>query len=375
MNSIFEIIVNKIKLAQNFLFPAFLFALALVSFYFNLNFSEPTLLILHIAFYGISFTTCLTLVYFNQQKPFFFILSMVLAYIGINYLKNNDNIAYFHNLSTIIAVNMALFYFMPKALFLSRKSLYFLILIFFEISLIEHLGESEIYFPPEINYLLFSVVLISFFISSSLSGAIFDNYLFFAGLSIAAGTYYAGNPSALSVFFCISSFIILVATGKELYFSTYRDFLSGLASRTSYIIDSKNFPLKYSIGIISIDNYDKLISVFGRMGTNRLTKMIAGKIQELEKENPVYRYSEDEFIVVYKNIGKEEGFKMLDAIRKAVASSEFVLSKRKKRLKLTISGSITEKKRSDANSVEVLQRAKKSLQNTNQFAQNFTSKS
>ncbi len=102
--------------------------------------------------------------------------------------------------------------------------------------------------------------------------------------------------------------------------------------------------------------------------------MIAMRLTEVERENPIYRYSENEFIVIFKNEGKKESFERLENIRRAVASAEFMLAKGKKGLKLTVSCCVSEKKRSDDNSLEVLERARKALQKAYQFTQNITSK-
>ena len=90
------------------------------------------------------------------------------------------------------------------------------------------------------------------------------------------------------------------------------------------------------------------------MGQNALTKMIAARITETEFENQVYRYTPDEFVIIFKKEDKNEGFDRLEKIRRAVASAEFMLGRRKKPIKLTVSCAVSEKKRSDANSVEVL---------------------
>lgn len=111
---------------------------------------------------------------------------------------------------------------------------------------------------------------------------------------------------------------------QNIYAETYKDALTGLASRNSYIIHSKDFPLKYSLGIISIDDYDKLASSFSRRGQNVLTKLIASKIVELEKDESIYRYGDDEFVIMYKNLDKKESFERLETIRRAVASASFV---------------------------------------------------
>ncbi len=178
----------------------------------------------------------------------------------------------------------------------------------------------------------------------------------------------------MTIFFAAAMLSIAVAVVQDIYYSTYRDVLTGLAGRNAFIINAKNFPLKYSVGIVCIDDYEKLGQVFGRMGQNALTKMIASRITETEFENQVYRYTPDEFVIIFKKEDKNEGFDRLEKIRRAVASAEFMLGRRKKPIKLTVSCAVSEKKRSDANSVEVLVRAHKALQKTYKFTQNVTSK-
>ena len=102
--------------------------------------------------------------------------------------------------------------------------------------------------------------------------------------------------------------------------------------------------------------------------------MIAGRITEEEGEENVYRYNEDEFVIVFRNEDKNESFEHLEKIRRSIASAEFVLNNRKKAVKLTVSTCVSEKKRSDANSIEVLFRAHKTLQKANEFSHNISSK-
>lgn len=165
---------------------------------------------------------------------------------------------------------------------------------------------------------------------------------------------------------------IAVAVVQDIYYSTYRDVLTGLAGRNAFIINAKNFPLKYSVGIVCIDDYEKLGQVFGRMGQNALTKMIASRITETEFENQVYRYTPDEFVIISKG-RQNEGFDRLE--KSAVPSPRPNLCSAAAKADKTdriLCG--FRKKRSDANSVEVLVRAHKALQKTYKFTQNVTSK-
>lgn len=77
---------------------------------------------------------------------------------------------------------------------------------------------------------------------------------------------------------------------------------------------------------------------------------------------------------MYKNLDKKESFERLETIRRAVASASFVYHPRRKPIKLTVSAAVSEKKRSDANSFEVLVRALQgSLPKPRSFSHNVTS--
>ena len=75
---------------------------------------------------------------------------------------------------------------------------------------------------------------------------------------------------------------------------------------------------------------------------------------------------------VLKN--QKEAFDRVETIRRAIASSSFGIRGINKPLKLTVSGAVTEQKRSDGSAIEVLLRADKALQKSYRFAQNITTK-
>lgn len=374
---------------KNTILPALIFGAGVFGFYAYNPIEEASLLTLHSLFYVLSFASFAILLYFNKTKPVFFILIMVLSYILINYLKkiygtDYQTSAEFLNLSFFVPVNLIIFYFLPAHHLLKKRNVYLLLGIFFQFALAEKLSKLGVSLnynltdaPIPLNaisILLFAGALISFFIRCSISGTIGTTALFFAAFEIFLGFYYSAFPSAMTIFFCTAAFTLTATIAQDIYYSTYKDVLTGLSSRNAYIINSKTFPMKYSIGIVSIDDYDNLRKAFGHLGINALTKMIANRLQEVEFEAPIYRYAEDEFVIIFKNEDKNTGFDRLEKIRRSIASAEFMLYRRRKPIKLTVSCSVSEKKRSDANSVEVLVRTRKAMQKTYKFTQNVTSK-
>ncbi len=378
-----------IPLVAHMLLPAVLFGTALLWFCLGAPFSEGTLSGMHVFFYIFSFAGTIILLYFNLSKALFSILSIVVAYILINLLKSVGGETYaasaaYQNLSVLLPFNLLFFYFWPNRRFLSQNTVALLLGFFAEYAVAEHLSRAGINLNISAgltessfnlsSLCLFLVLGICTFVNAVRYGDIWNYNAFFSGLFCGCGLYYSASSSGLTIFFLGAVLCLLLSITQNIYLETYHDPLTGLFSRNSFIIHAKKFPLKYSLGIVSIDDYDKLAANFGKTVQYTLIKLITAKLLELEKADSIYRYSPDEFVIFYKNLDKNETFERIEIIRRAVASSLFEYSPHKKALKLTISGAVSEKKRQDLTAFEVLVRAHKILQKTRSFSHNVTSK-
>ena len=389
MRAILRQLEKFFPLLKNTALPALIFMIALLAFYGFQPMPVHTLHLLHGSFFVLAFLSVLVMLYFNRSRPVFTLLVMTLAYIIINLLKRrlgDDFITSpeYQNLTVLLPLNLLLFYFLPDGRLLCRRSIYKLLLIFVQFALVEHLSRSHITFvslfglpSAGLNALaavFFAAALVAFFIRCSLTGFILDTALFFSGFECLLGIYYTAAPAAPIIFFSAAALTLTLAVCLHLYHITYTDPLTGLPERNSFILHSKNFPLKYALGIILVDDYQRLSKVFGRTGINTIIRMITGRITETETDASVYRCDEDEFVVLFRGEDKNSAFTRVEQIRRAVASAEFALRGYKKPLKLTVSCAVSEKKRSDANAAEVLIRANKALQKTYRFTQNITTK-
>lgn len=389
MLKFFKNLKKILPLTNNSLLPALLLAISLIGFYAFETISNNSMLTLHTIFYLFSFIIFCITIYFNRSQPALFILNIVLSYIVINYLKKLHGQEYIYdfnyiNLTIILPINLVILYMLPNYNFFSKENLYIFIGFLIEVAIIEKLsnitslGYNYITLPTntynDIGLIIAIIAGIILLFKASFNGRIMPSYMFFAFIEIIFAIIYSDSSTALSIFYSVASLTILIGLCYDIYYLTYKDVLTSLASRNTYMVQSQSFPLKYSVGIICIDDYERLSKGLKKHELNAAILMIANKIIELEKENPVYRYDKDEFIIIFKNENKEDSFNRIEKIRRAIASSEFIISKNKNPLKITISGSVSDKKRSDANSHEVLVRARKVLEKTNKFSQNVTTK-
>lgn len=378
-----------VPLMRNSLLPALLLYAALGTFLVLSPFDESWLRFLHIGFFAVCLCTISILIHFNRNRPLFFTLTLMLSYMLINYLKYTHGIIYYLtpdylNLSFLTASGMIFFYFLPNRPLFSQDTINFIIIIFAALALGELLSHFEISIDfstfectgcglQTFSFAMFASVLIVMLVHSSIHGEILNTSIFFATISAAFGFYLSDRPTTLSLFFFTSALTICLGTIHSVYYASRKDTVTGLDNGNSFIVTSRSFPLKYGLGIVCIDDYKHLVQAFKKSGIDEIVIMISKKIRELEPDALLYRCGTDEFIIVFPAAEKGTSFTRLDNIRRAVAASEFLLSGRKKSLKLTVSCSVADKKRSDADVFEVFMRARWILQKTYKFTQNITS--
>lgn len=373
-----------LPLISNMLAPAAIFSIGLFSFLSSGEFEASTSSVFHWGFFAISFIGLVLLLNFNRGRPLFLMATIFLSYILLNYLKNRfgpelSSNVWYHNLSIFVPLNLLFFYGYFLKRFFGRPSLIILFALAFEYALGEFLGKygwSFTFYYQGYNlvpfFLFFALGLWSF-VNAVKSGSLFDYGILFTDICVGLGFYYSTSPSGLSIFFFMAQLILLIYLVYTLIYRHYYDELTGVYSRNSYLMQSKHFPLKYSLNIISIDNYDKLVLSIGHHNVDTITLLLADILDEMSADDSVYRYSADEFIIIYKKFDKKEAFAKAEEIRRKIAGLSFEYSSSAKPLKLTVSCSVSEKKRSDAGAVEVLLRADKALRKTLKFSHNVTS--
>ena len=379
-----QILEKYIPLVSNMLFPLLVFSVGLLAFLISGGFAYDSAKILHWCFYLISFISLVTLLNFNQSRSLFLMAIILLSYVIINYLKKRLGIDFktsilYQNLAMLLPFNFLFFYIFPKHRFISRQSLVLLFLILIEYSFCEFAIRWNLVLDimwnniGVISAIGAFILIITALFNSIKKGDLFDYTVLFSFLSVMSGFYFSNSSSGISLFFFFAQFLLSAYLIYTLVYNHYYDENTGFYSRNSYLIQSKHFPLKYRLGIVSIDNYDKLLKTVGSRKQKIINELIADVIQSMAPEEVIYRYAADQFIILYKRFDKKEAFKHIEEIRREIAGVEFEYSPTQKAIKLTVSCSIAEKKRSDIDAVEVLMRADKAMRKTLKFSHNVTS--
>lgn len=377
-----QVLEKYIPLVSNMLAASFIFATALLTFLVKENLDSSTAIFWHYSFYCLSLINIFVLLNFNRGDNLFICATILAFYVIINALKMSEGadfeqISAFQNLKALLPFNILIFYLFPTKKFVSKKSYLYLCGLFAEYTVCEFLSrfglvleirEYGIPVVETIGYLsLFGCALVR----SIRTGTIYDYTILFCAVDLFCALFFAVRLGALSLFFCMAQLLLSTEICYVLIYNYFYD-ATGIYSRNSYLRQAKHLPQKYAFGIIKIDNYLELLEKIGCKYQKVMDKLICSVIQEMAVDAQIYRYTFDTYILIYKTLDKKELYRELDSIRHRIAGAIFEYVKNKKNVKLTVTCSATEKKRSDADIENVFRRADEKLQETLKFSHNIT---
>lgn len=368
------------------LLPSFFLLCALLYFFAANPFEFELSLIFHCVFLGFCTLSLGLLIFINRSKPFFTILTGVVCYLLINYLKNEYGADFvkstkFQTLCFVLPFNLLVLYFLPENKLKSKYSKYLALILLSEIVLLENTHQF-ITFIPYVNIvfetmplwaaIFWSTTLIIMAVDISLKNSPLNTGMFYMAGSLFFGTIYANSASGITIFFLSFALIAICAICVDLYYRYHYDYLENVESENAYLAQANSkFPFKYTIVLFCIDNSNKLQKAIGRRKYRVLEQMIVNKLQSLPYEMNFYRYNENELIAVFKNENAKHTKDFADNMRHSIAAAEFIFSDGQN-IKTTISACVSEKTRKDLNASEVTERAHNTLNKGHHFNCNIT---
>lgn len=388
--------MNLLKKAENLKYifstikssflPAMLLFWGLLLFYAQNPYEFSFATILHYCFLSIASITTVLLCLSDRSKPLFSLLLGIVSYCIINTLKAQygeefSASAEFRCLCFILPLNFVLLYFLPQSRLLKARNKYLLLFLLIQAAVfgrfctvINMMPHIDITFEaiPLWACALWIMLLAPLAINISFKNTIINTGLFYADTALFLGMIYANSASGQTTFFLSFALILFGVTLLSLHYSYHYDYLENVGSKIAYLNQANSkFPYKYTIALFSIDNRDKLLKVIGRKKMVVLEQMIVNRIRELPYELSLYRYNEEELIMVFQNEDAKHVKEFADNIRRNIAAAEFVFASMKS-LKITISICVSEKTRKDLDANEVTERTHNALQKNYRFNCNIT---
>jgi GGDEF domain-containing protein len=354
------------------------------------NMPDETCRLIHVWFMFVALGTWLLSGYFRIfgiQIPLAIVWASYLIINNMRYIYGEDYIfSAGYNIWTILALPNLL---LAHLLFYKRKkhphwSFYYIFLLA-QTAVIENLQNQKFdadsyYFYKHIgmmNYPGFAlgVICLSVLLIRYIGkGRILEASSFATSGLVFTGIYLSEDLSAFGLFFLAAALVECFSALFYIYYTRNKDENLSISNYWAYLSEAeKKYPLKYSISLLYVDEYGRLRKRFGSQRMIELKKMFITRIKQVHPSVKVYNYKDDSLILAFMNMNATECFEQAEDIKRALAKSIFVFNENN-HLQLTVSQSVSEKKRSDADARAVLQRAEESLQAACKFTHNITVK-
>lgn len=372
------------------LLPEFLAGMFLVYFFAVSEFSESAYQTTHQLFIIAVALSLLIAAFFRIMAVMTSVSVIYISCIIISaqrYLYGEDYIfsAGYNIWCMLVLPNLTAAYFLFRKYGKYRHWSWFYVLLFAETALIEKMQNPDMnadsyYFYRHIgmlNYPAFYLSLCSVFILFVCyikKGKMLGGAALFSAIMIFVSMLLSDNLFAFNLFLLAAVIIELVSMVSYLAYIRFKDEELDISGIKAYAYDAeRKYPLKYSISLMYIDDYERLLKRFGYHKMIMLKKMFINRINKVSPEVQVYNYRDDSFILAFLNSGAPESFEKAEDIRRSLVKSIFIFNENN-HLQLTVSQCISEKKRSDIDAAAVLERAEENLQKACRFTRNITIK-
>ncbi len=358
--------------------PAFVLLIAALFCAAYQNFEPKYNSLCHLSFYIVLFFNVFLMFFAKNIKDIF--LSLLLLFISICFnrlrlTESSETVIYnvYSWLMLILPLNFLYFNLlakMPKHIFYLFAFLLFQGAVIENFYLLSFAELSSIFIL--LSYFLWGFAFAFLLISISRKPESIAVGEFFYFIAVFLALQNIRHLSSFEAYLTAASLILFFSNLYAVSYHYFKDELTGVYSQNSFNRDdTKKFPPKYTLSFFYIDNYSKLLKVFGQEETDKLTLMVIRRLQSLDPPAFIYRLRADEFCLVFFDSDIKEAYGITEDIRRLIAKTEFVLSK-KKILKLTITPVVSEKRRSDVDAKAVLLRMHESFQQRYSFTQNMT---
>lgn len=376
--------------SKTMLLPIIVIGAFLIYFFSISEFSEETYHSVHTIFMTTSIITFVWAILRQIPSIAMSVAIVFITYLIVNSTRYTYGEDYMYSAGYNIWIIVALPNILLACLLFAQNKPYkywsgFFIFLFAQTAIIEKLQNQSIdadsYFfykhigmlnYPALGAAIICIATLLFY--QIMRGKILNSAGLFISVAVVSGLYFSDNLFAFSLFFLAAVLIALLSSFYYAYYVLYRDEELNIANVRSFFRDAeRKYPLKYSIALMYIDDYSRLVKRFGKTKTLILKKMFLAQIRKANRKVKIYNYKNDALILAFLNSNSAETFNEAENIRRILAKSIFVFNENN-HLQLTVSQCVSEKKRSDADATVVLSRAEDNLRKACKFTHNITVK-
>jgi diguanylate cyclase (GGDEF)-like protein len=132
-------------------------------------------------------------------------------------------------------------------------------------------------------------------------------------------------------FFSAAGLILLFSCVEASFIMAYRDELTGLPSRRALNQTLAGLGNNYTIAMIDVDHFKRFNDTYGHKAGDQVLKLLATRLTRMTGGGRAFRYGGEEFTVVFPGKSKEEALSHLEACRRRLSETPFIVRGRARR--------------------------------------------
>lgn len=157
-----------------------------------------------------------------------------------------------------------------------------------------------------------------------------ESGFFWAIVMVLSALSQAGKGHLTEFHLASGAFILLVSIIEVSHAMAFRDELTGLPARRALREDLLKLGSEYCLAMVDIDHFKKFNDRHGHDVGDQVLRMVASRMDRVTGGGKAFRYGGEEFTVIFPGKYADDALDHLEALRKDVASAEFVIRSRKR---------------------------------------------
>ncbi|MEX2145482.1 MAG: GGDEF domain-containing protein [Candidatus Rokuibacteriota bacterium] len=144
-------------------------------------------------------------------------------------------------------------------------------------------------------------------------------------LAAAGLALHAGWGLTPSVVFAVAGLVLFVSIIETSHAIAYGDELTGLPGRRALNDALARLEGRYVIAMVDIDHFKTFNDTYGHEVGDQLLRMVGARLAEVGGGGRAFRYGGEEFALIFTQCALDDALPHLEALRKTVGASGFVL--------------------------------------------------
>ncbi|HTU01300.1 MAG TPA: GGDEF domain-containing protein [Candidatus Sulfotelmatobacter sp.] len=284
--------------------------------------------------------------YFNRSRVVFALLVLALAGAALRYLPPDQSVgarAAFDALCLLVPLNLTGYAFLTERGLLTRRGRARLLAIAVQALVaglilragpglaagLEHPFVAARYTAwtdvPQVSLFAFGGCMVALAVRSLLRRSPMQAGFLWAVASAFVALHGMRFGWSATNAFTTGGLILIGALMTTAYRMAYRDDLTGLPGRRALGEALLQLGSRYAVAMVDVDHFKRFNDTYGHDVGDQVLRMVAAKLGTVAGRGRAFRYGGEEFAILFPDTAAKEALPHLEAVRKAIEGSPFVL--------------------------------------------------